>query len=393
MSQHLATWLADVLRAGGCDVVEYPGWEERTRPQSAGNFDARALFVHHDASGRGPSPQMARYIAEVGRPPGTPAPLSQAWVDTAGTWHVTAAGRSNHAGLGQGWGRVPRDSGNTYALGIETDHTTGEDWPPHQVEGLIRGVVAICRYLNLNPFNSVCGHKEYAAGRKVDPDGLDMDDFRAKVAAAIPSKKPVPAEGVRGGKALAMSAPTPAKPTPVVDKMNPKNYFLGAHGDHVTWLGQRLAAHGFGYFYAVGPGPDFTGVDRSAVRAFQLSQGWSGADADGFPGAQTLQRLASGASYRAKVVRLDHIVKAARSDPRAAQGAASYRAETLVVEEALADEGLLDMRYFDGSFGSLTVKAYAKWQQRIGYRGSAADGVPGRASLTALGKKHGFQVV
>lgn len=93
--------------------------------------------------------------------------------------------------------------------------------------------------------------------------------------------------------------PTPApKPTPEapVDKMNPKSYFIGAHGAHVTWLSGRLIAHGFNRRHAAGgpykAGPAFTETDRRNVVDFQRAQGWSGPDADGFPGASSLKILA-----------------------------------------------------------------------------------------------------
>lgn len=62
------------------------------------------------------------------------------------------------------------------------------------------------------------------------------------------------------------------------------------------------------------------------------------------------------------------------------------------VEAALVDAGYLAKAYSDGHFGTVTVQAYAKWQRHLGYSGTAADGIPGRASLTALGKEHGFTV-
>lgn len=91
-------------------------------------------------------------------------------------------------------------------------------------------------------------------------------------------------------------------------------------------------------------------------------------------------------------VSLVHIVAAARKDPSAAQGHTTYKAETLIVEKALHAEGLLASQYVDGSFGTRTVSAYKALQQRYGYSGSAADGIPGMASLTRLGKAHGFTV-
>lgn len=77
------------------------------------------------------------------------------------------------------------------------------------------------------------------------------------------------------------------------DKMDPSAYYMGAVGPHVTWLGARLVAHGFGKFYKSGPGPTFTETDRRAVAAFQKAQGWKGGAADGFPGHETLTRLAA----------------------------------------------------------------------------------------------------
>jgi hypothetical protein len=91
-------------------------------------------------------------------------------------------------------------------------------------------------------------------------------------------------------------------------------------------------------------------------------------------------------------VSLKHIVYAAQHDPAAAQGHTSYKTEVLLVERALKAEGLLSGTYVDGSFGTKTVSAYKAWQKKLGYSGSAADGIPGKTSLTKLGAKHGFEV-
>lgn len=66
---------------------------------------------------------------------------------------------------------------------------------------------------------------------------------------------------------------------------------IGKSHPAVTVLGQRLVAHGFGSYYKVGPGPTFTEVDKKACAAFQKAQGWSGSDADGYPGPETWKRL------------------------------------------------------------------------------------------------------
>ena len=90
-------------------------------------------------------------------------------------------------------------------------------------------------------------------------------------------------------------------------------------------------------------------------------------------------------------VSLAHIVAAARRDPSLPQGGTTYRAEVLIVERALAAEHLLDWHWVDGSFGTMTVNAYASWQRQDGV-GGPYDGIPGIQSLTDLGARHGFDV-
>jgi hypothetical protein len=91
------------------------------------------------------------------------------------------------------------------------------------------------------------------------------------------------------------------------------------------------------------------------------------------------------------VVDLSRLVAAARSNPKASGTPVTY-AGVRIVETALVDAGLLAKVYSDGHFGTATVDAYAKWQRRLGYSGSAADGIPGKTSLTKLGVKYGFTV-
>jgi hypothetical protein len=94
-------------------------------------------------------------------------------------------------------------------------------------------------------------------------------------------------------------------------------------------------------------------------------------------------------------VSLVHVVAAARKDPTAMQGHTTYKVEVGLVEKALHAEGLLAAGYVDGSFGTKTREAYARWQRSPaggGYIGTAADGIPGAASLRRLAAKHGFTV-
>lgn len=105
-----------------------------------------------------------------------------------------------------------------------------------------------------------------------------------------------------------------------------------------------------------------------------------------------------GSGSPVKVVDLSQLVKAATLDTGRKQGGTTPGAgdDVKIVEAALKREGLLSSRYArDGSFGSLTVKAYARWQESAAggsYRGDDADGIPGRKSLERLGKRNGFKV-
>jgi hypothetical protein len=83
------------------------------------------------------------------------------------------------------------------------------------------------------------------------------------------------------------------RPKGPVNKMDPANYGPGHSGAHITWLGDRLVTHGYGRHYRTGPGPVWGDADKLNVRDFQRAQGWTGNDADGFPGRETLKRLAA----------------------------------------------------------------------------------------------------
>lgn len=182
MTYRRALFLADALRRADLDVREVSGWQTRGRPPEIGSFDPRALMLHHDASARGRSPGVLGML-EQGRP-GIPGPLSQLW-ESFGTWYVVASGRANHAGVGDGWGRIPRDLGNTYAIGVETDHTTGEPWAEGEVGILARGFAALSVVMAIEPSEALSLHREYAPDRKIDAAGINGDRFRGRVAAQM----------------------------------------------------------------------------------------------------------------------------------------------------------------------------------------------------------------
>jgi hypothetical protein len=102
-----------------------------------------------------------------------------------------------------------------------------------------------------------------------------------------------------------------------------------------------------------------------------------------------------GSERPGRVVDLSRVVTAAQQDPRRPQGGTTKGSvgHVRIVEAALQAEGLLSSRFSgDGSFGSSTVKAYSRWQRKLGFTGKDANGIPGRKSLERLGKRHRFSV-
>lgn len=66
--------------------------------------------------------------------------------------------------------------------------------------------------------------------------------------------------------------------------------------------------------------------------------------------------------------------------------------EVRLVQEALKKEFPHSSLPVSGLYNKATEIAYKSWQKKCGYTGDDADGIPGRDSLTKLGKKYGFKV-
>ncbi|WP_349268935.1 bacteriophage protein [Mycolicibacterium parafortuitum] len=176
-------WLAEVLRAEGIDVVEFPGWRRRGH----GVFkDVRGVMVHHTGSNTATAESIA-----YGRPD-LSGPLSQLHLARDGTVTVVAAGVAWHAGVGR-YPWLPANMGNWHTIGIEcansgTSPTAPHrrNWPDAQYDALVAACAAICRRLGY-PAERTIGHKEYAgrAQGKWDPGAIDMDGLRRDVAVRI----------------------------------------------------------------------------------------------------------------------------------------------------------------------------------------------------------------
>ncbi|MBW8483144.1 peptidoglycan-binding protein [Actinomadura parmotrematis] len=111
--------------------------------------------------------------------------------------------------------------------------------------------------------------------------------------------------------------------------------------------------------------------------------------APGAPAVRTAGAQTAGAAAL-PAVDMEAVVKAAQIDPRRPdrKPTPGAKASVLLVERALRDRKLLDAKRVDGSFGTTTVAAYAKYQKSLGYTGLGATGLPGKSSLVKLGAGH-----
>jgi len=255
-------WLADVLRAEGVKLVEYPGW----RGRGHGDFkDIRGVMVHHTGSDNA----TAASIAE-GRPD-LPGPLSQLHIARDGTVTVVAVGVAWHAGVGM-YPWLPTNMANWHMIGIEcansgtsptAPHRT--NWPDAQYDALVMSCAAINRQLSQTSARTI-GHKEYAgrAQGKWDPGAIDMNILRADIQARIAE---------RG------TAPTPRPPVPV-GRYADVLLFRGSEGPQVAQLQRQLGITDDGIF-----GPE----TEAAVRAFQRRT--RGLKVDGIVGPATAAAL------------------------------------------------------------------------------------------------------
>jgi len=253
------TWLAGALRTAGLNIVEIDGWQERGRGKMG---DVKGVLLHHTA---GPPEGLHPSLNVVlnGRAD-LPGPLSQLFLDRAGTFHIVAAGKCNHAGKGN-WHGIT--DGNSHFIGIEAENPgTGSwaAWPHEQMHAYIRGVGALLTFLGEDSVMAV-GHKEYALprGRKIDPS-FDMVQFREEVDRVMVPAGP--------GQIQMLGYPVAAEP---------KRSMLrkGDQGNSVRLAQEKLKIVVDGFF---GPATD------KAVRDFQKANGLI---VDGLVGPATWEAL------------------------------------------------------------------------------------------------------
>lgn len=265
-------WLADILRAEGIDLVEYPGW----RTRGHGDFkDIRGVMVHHTGSDGATAASIAN-----GRPD-LPGPLSQLHIARDGTVTIVALGVAWHAGAGM-YPWLPTNMGNWHLIGIEcansgTSPTAPhrKNWPDAQYFALVRSCAAINRRLAQTSARTI-GHKEYAgrAQGKWDPGAIDMDLLRADIEERIGH--------------IATPAPTP-RPTAPVGQYADVLLFRPMEGPDVAALQRRLRSDYAQYAGDLKVDGVFGPHTEAAVKEFQRRT--PGLGVDGIVGPATAAAL------------------------------------------------------------------------------------------------------
>ena len=193
MANGRLTWLPAALRNAGLAVDTVAGWETRGQPQ----MHPKVLVLHHTAGPKGRNAPSLN-VCINGRSD-LPGPLCHILIGRDGTCHVIASGRAHHAGVGQ-WKGV---TGNSNAIGIEVENvgTKAEPWTDDLIDVMVRASRACIDEAGI-PVSMVCGHKEWAPKRKVDPHSLSMNHIRALIATAGPKPQPPPEDDDMDPRAL-----------------------------------------------------------------------------------------------------------------------------------------------------------------------------------------------
>lgn len=168
------TGILPALKDWGLVVVEVPGWQTR----GSSTFDPKGHVLHHDVIPD--QPGDSDHIPDIiiaGRSD-LPGPLANFWLERDGDVHLCAAGRANHAGEGS-WNGLDSNS-EVWGTEMNNRGTPDDHWPEVQLDAMARLAACTAEFSGFSVAN-VCGHKEWAPTRKIDPHTISMAAFRRQV--------------------------------------------------------------------------------------------------------------------------------------------------------------------------------------------------------------------
>ncbi|MGI5398737.1 peptidoglycan-binding protein [Streptomyces sp. CA-135486] len=211
------------------------------------------------------------------------------------------------------------------------------------------------------------------ASTEGDPDGTGSTEAQPDGAASI-GTRPVgsdPVGSYPGGAASAEAYPGRTAFEP------------GAESTYVTRLGEMLVARGAERFYPKGPGPRWGEAERLATEAFQLAQGWRGTDADGRPGPETWRLLVTGQGKDIPAAGVGEQGGASAAVPTY-PGRAYFRPGRSNAYITQLGRQLVERGYGKHytsvpgpAWGEKDRRNVEAFQRAQGWRGGAANGIPG----------------
>ncbi|MDX2538891.1 N-acetylmuramoyl-L-alanine amidase [Streptomyces scabiei] len=297
-----AAQFATVLRAAGVIVVEVDDWEHHNRNHMGPWGPVHGVMFHHTVT-KGSARTVA--MCRDGYT-GLPGPLCHGVITKDGRVHLVGYGRANHAGLGDDdvlraiidERALPVDDeantdGNRHFYGFECENLgDGADpWPAAQLLAIERVAAAICRHHGWGA-ESAFRHLDWQPG-KVDPRGIDWRAMQTRVAVRLGSTTPVPSP--------------PAPSTPVVSLSKLRAAALSdpeRSGTPVSYKGVitveaalvdrgLLAARYSDGHWGTKTTPAYEEWQRS-----KAGGSYTGDDADGIPGRDSLRRLGLAAGFK-----------------------------------------------------------------------------------------------
>ncbi|MDQ0793571.1 N-acetylmuramoyl-L-alanine amidase [Streptomyces sp. B1I3] len=306
------------LKKWGVTYKEYKSWSTHNRDGATGkSFGPVHGFIVHHTGSDGERQEGYLYNGSSA----LPGPLCHFGLDKDGVVYLIGWGRTNHAGGGDPKtlehvknedysGNLKPTRGNSNGIdgndafyGVEIYHSGSHALNAKQYAALRKLASAICDFHGWSE-KSVIAHGEWSSDKwdpGVAPGKIyDMSKVRADVKVTLNG-------GVSETKP---ETPKPSAPKPKPPVTKPKmpaypgasHFKVGRIDAHVTVLDKALVKAGLAKYYsgkAYEPGPYFSEYTKKNIQAFQKSQGWSGSDADGIPGAETWKRIFIKAGYRA----------------------------------------------------------------------------------------------
>lgn len=200
---------------------------------------------------------------------------AQGWAGIGYNFVVDQAGNAYE---GRGWTRQGAHCPGHNVTGLSVQIAIGGDQEPTEA------ALATARAL----YDEACRRTGRTLAMRGHRDGIATDCPGEPLYKWVRAGMPVETSPTPGKP----TAPGKPKPQPTPPLFPGRQFFrAGANNAHVTRLGRALVAKGYGRHYKSGPGPRWSEADRRNVEAFQRAQGWSGSDADGYPGPETWRHL------------------------------------------------------------------------------------------------------